>query len=332
MTYDLDFYCQALFCFWNYGHVLVSLHRMLLYSNSPKVFFCVPLLTQMYPLFWLYTFVHTMLVGWSLQLSDNIGLLLPQVVAVLQWVAAGLWHIYNGIGVRGTAASFVSWVSCSVIPFFYLTYNEQINTLDPWMLHPFHLEYHIPALPFSTSMNKSFWYMNAVSFLSWVPYSSDSFFYLKYNGQILWIHDVLFHGHMQFELCDWLLDFRKKHLGFLCECESKENQSSCSERVLVRNQSVGAMCRMSLQVHIATKWSQTGVHWHLLWEGNLKRVSIIHFLFSLCGGRVSGSSATSPFTNERLMISFVLLSAFLVGAKVELSLPLFCMVSFFACF
>ncbi len=71
---------------------------------------------------------------------------------------------------------------------------------------------------------------------------------------------MLFHGHMQFELCDWLLDFRKKHLGFLCECESKENQSSCSERVLVRNQSVGAMCRMSLQVHIATKWSQTGVH------------------------------------------------------------------------
>jgi hypothetical protein len=28
------------------------------------------------------------------------------------------------------------------------------------------------------------------------------------------------------------------------------------------------------------------------------------------------------------MISFELLSAFLVGAKVELSLPLFCMVSF----
>jgi hypothetical protein len=33
-----------------------------------------------------------------------------------------------------------------------------------------------------------------------------------------------------------------------------------------------------------------------------------------------------------LMISFVLLSAFLVGAKVELSLPLFCMVSFCVCF
>ncbi len=231
MTYDLDFYCQALFCLRNYGHVLVSLHRMLLYSNSPKVFFCVPLLTQFYPLFWLYTFVHTMLVGWSLQLSDNIGLLLPQFVAVLQWVAAGLWYIYNGRGVRGTAASFVSWVSCSVIPFFYLTYNDQIITLDPWMLCLFYLEYHIPALPFSTSMNKSFWSMNAVSFLSWVPYSSNSFFYLKYNGQILWIHDVLFHVHMQFKLCDWLLDFRKKHLEFLCECESKENQSRCSERV-----------------------------------------------------------------------------------------------------
>ncbi len=42
--------------------------------------------------------------------------------------------------------------------------------------------------------------------------------------------------------------------------------------------------------------------------------------FSLFGGGVSGSSATSPFANERLMVSFVLLSAFLVGAKVELSL------------
>lgn len=78
---------------------------------------------------------------------------------------SGSWFVTHLQWKRGAGdcCFFKSWASCSVIPFFYLTYNEQINTLEPWMLRPFYLK---------------------------VPYSSTSFFYL--NEQILLMHECCF--------------------------------------------------------------------------------------------------------------------------------------------